>query len=182
MLRAGFFVKRKPLALSPENVIQVTETFPLMKAHKEIPECDGTLSKLSTLSRKLGIDHNNSLGSCPFHAVMVTYQNPQHHSNKSFVRCPTQVSKLDDDLLAHMALHLLPAHHKATRQVIIPTADSLNTAHTINGLLSQINELIRDSENFKINATALNNRSKAQSYAEVNYECCLNGTHNSTPA
>lgn len=44
--------------------------------------------------------------------------------------------KLDDNLLAHMALHHLPSEYQTTRQVIITTAESLDTALTLNGVLS----------------------------------------------
>lgn len=36
--------------------------------------------------------------------------------------------KLDDDLLAHIALHHLPLEHQMTRQVMIATAESSNVA------------------------------------------------------
>lgn len=90
--------------------------------------------------------------------------------------------KLDDELLAHMALHHLPANHQTTRQVIIATHESSNTALTVNGVLSQINELIRDGENSKINATALNTKTRTQGYQQANYERCTNGTHNTKTA
>lgn len=85
--------------------------------------------------------------------------------------------KLDDDLLAHMALHQLPSNHQTTRQVIIATGESSNTALTVNGVLSQINELIRDSENSKTSINALNVRSRTQGNQSY-YERCVNGTHN----
>lgn len=85
---------------------------------------------------------------------------------------------LDDDLLAHMALHHLPSDHQTTRQVMIATAESSNTALTVNGVLSQINELIRDGEMSKSSATALNVRSKSNQSRYPNWEICLNGTHN----
>lgn len=67
--------------------------------------------------------------------------------------------KLDDDLLAHMALHHLPAEHLTTKQVIIGTSESSNIALTVNGVLSQINELIRDGDSKPAsNPTALNTR------------------------
>lgn len=90
--------------------------------------------------------------------------------------------KLDDDLLAHMALHHLPVHHQTTRQVIIATAESSNTALTVNGVLSQINELIRDGESSKTNATALNTRSRFQNHTQGIFERCTNGSHNSKTA
>lgn len=85
---------------------------------------------------------------------------------------------LDDNLLAHMALHHLPSDHHTTRQVIIATAESSNTALTVNSVLSQINELIRDGEMNKSSATALNVRSKTYQQGQPTWERCLNGTHN----
>lgn len=62
---------------------------------------------------------------------------------------------LDDDLLAHMALHHLPAEHSTTRQVIVATAESSDSALTLSGVLSQMHELIRDHNSSKTSATAL---------------------------
>lgn len=53
--------------------------------------------------------------------------------------------KLDDDLLAHFILHLLPESHKTTKTVIITSAESSNTALSTAGVLSQIDELIKDN-------------------------------------
>lgn len=64
--------------------------------------------------------------------------------------------KLDGDLLSHIVLHHLPLEHQTTKQVMIATAESSNIALTLNGVLSQINELIRDGENQKSTVTALN--------------------------
>lgn len=86
--------------------------------------------------------------------------------------------KLDDDLSAHMALHHLPSHHQTTRQVIIATAESSNVALTVNGVLSQINELIRDGESTKTTASALNTQWRSQNHSQGNFERCTNGTHN----
>lgn len=57
--------------------------------------------------------------------------------------------KLDYDLLAHMTLHHLPGEYQTTRQVIIAPAQSSDVALTLNGVLSQTTELIRDVENNK---------------------------------
>lgn len=83
--------------------------------------------------------------------------------------------KLDDDLLAHMALHHLPEAHSTTKQVIIATSESSNTALTVSGVLGQINELVRDNDSSTPNPTALNTRSSSKSNS---YEKCSNGTHN----
>lgn len=85
---------------------------------------------------------------------------------------------LDDDLLAHMALHHLPVEYQTTRQVIITSAESSDTALTVNGVLSQINELIKDGESTKTTATALNTKTKFNNNRFPVYERCLNGTHN----
>lgn len=86
--------------------------------------------------------------------------------------------KLDDNLLAHMALHHLPTDHKTTRQVIIATAESSNIALTLDGVLSQINELVLDVEVSKNTAAALNTRSKPTGNHPVTWERCSNGVHN----
>lgn len=89
--------------------------------------------------------------------------------------------KLDDDLLAHMALHHLPPAYQTTLQVIIATAKSSDTALTVNGVSSQITELIRDGDCSKTSATALNLRTRPQHHQHqslVNYERCTNGSHN----
>lgn len=86
--------------------------------------------------------------------------------------------KLDDDLLAHIALHHLPLKHTTTRQVMIATAESSNVALTLNGVLSQINELVRDSDSLKTTATALNVRQRGSQQRYPVYERCLNGSHN----
>lgn len=88
--------------------------------------------------------------------------------------------KLDDDLLAHMALHHLPSEYQTTRQVMIATAESSDVALTVNGVLSQITEIIRDVENsHKPSATALNTRTRS---SNRNYSSsvkrCTNGSHN----
>lgn len=82
--------------------------------------------------------------------------------------------KLDDDLLAHMALHHLPAEHQTTKQVIIATAESSNIALTVNGVLSQINELIRDGDSKSTaTATAFNTRSRSNYQSRPsNFERC----------
>lgn len=87
--------------------------------------------------------------------------------------------KLDDDLLAHMVLHQLPSEHQTTRQVIIATAESSDIALTVNGVLSQITELIRDGHSNKTTSTALNTRPKHQHSSTSSYERCMNGNHNS---
>ena len=86
--------------------------------------------------------------------------------------------KLDDDLLAHMALHHLPSNHLTTKQVIIATAESSDIALTLNGVLSQTTELIRDGENNKSSVTALNTRTRAQNQQHSYLERCSNGNHN----
>lgn len=85
---------------------------------------------------------------------------------------------LDDNLLAHMALHHLPSKYHTTKQVIIATAESSDVALTVNGVLSQITELIRDGENNRFTATALNTRSKQYQRHQSSVERCVNGTHN----
>lgn len=77
--------------------------------------------------------------------------------------------KLDDDLLAHMVLHHLPPEYQTTRQVLIATAESSNVALTVNGVLSQISELIRDRESNKPSASALNTRPKNQTRYQTSY-------------
>lgn len=89
---------------------------------------------------------------------------------------------LNDDLLAHMALHHLPTEYQTTRQVMITTAESSDTALTVNGVLSQINELIKDGESSRTSATALNVKSKHSNTRFPVYERCLNGTHNTKTA
>lgn len=84
--------------------------------------------------------------------------------------------KLDNNLLEHIALHHLPLGHQTTRQVMIATAESSNVALSLNGVLSQINELIRDSENHKITATVLNVRPRHNQQRFQSYERCLNGS------
>lgn len=86
--------------------------------------------------------------------------------------------KLDDDLLAHIALHHLPLEHQTTRQVMIGTAESSNTALSLNGVLSQINELVRDGDNQKTTTSALNVRPKGPQQRFQAYKRCLNGSHN----
>lgn len=84
--------------------------------------------------------------------------------------------KLDDDLLAHMALHHLPESQSTTKQVIIATSEASNTALTVSGVLNQINELVRDGDSSLNNtSTALNTRVKGKSST---YEKCANGIHN----
>lgn len=77
---------------------------------------------------------------------------------------------LDDDLLAHMALHHLPVDHSTTRQVIIATAEASDTALTLTGVLSQMHELIRDSDSSKTTASALTTRPKNLSNKSQSYE------------
>lgn len=91
--------------------------------------------------------------------------------------------KLDDDLLAHMALHHLPAEHHTTRQVIIATSESSNVALTLKGVLSQINELIEDGDTKTTStSTALNTKSRQNYTRQSNYERCSNGSHNANTA
>lgn len=85
---------------------------------------------------------------------------------------------LNDDVLAHMALHHLPVEHLTTRQVIIATAESSNTALTLIGVLSQINELIRDNASSTVSATALSTRLKTTNSRGTTYKSCTNGVHN----
>lgn len=87
---------------------------------------------------------------------------------------------LDDDLLAHMALHHLPTKHLTTRQVMIATAESSDTALTLTGVLSQIQELIRDTNSTTNTATALNVRAKQSNInnRSSSYEQCTNGHRN----
>ena len=83
--------------------------------------------------------------------------------------------KLDDDLLAHMALHHLPDSHSTTKQVIIATSEASNIALTVTGVLSQINELVKDNDTPTPIPTALNTRANSKSSS---YEKCSNGSHN----
>ena len=84
--------------------------------------------------------------------------------------------KLDDDLLAYMALHHLPENHSTTKQVIIATSEASNSALTVNGVLNQISDIVRDSDSNKTTAGAsLNTRVKIKTNT---YEKCTNGTHN----
>lgn len=85
---------------------------------------------------------------------------------------------LDDDLLAHMALHHLPPEHLTTRQVLIATAESSDTALTLNGVLGQLHKLIRDSASSKTTVTALSTRAKTGPSHSTGYEKCSNGVHN----
>lgn len=86
--------------------------------------------------------------------------------------------KLDDNLLAHISLHHLPLEHTTIRQVMIATAESSNVALTLNGVLSQINELVRDSDSLKTTATALNVCHKGPQQRYPVYKRCLNRSHN----
>lgn len=61
---------------------------------------------------------------------------------------------------------------------MIATAESSNVALTLNGVLSQINELVRDSDSLKTTATALNVRQRGSQQRYPVYERCLNGSHN----
>ena len=70
--------------------------------------------------------------------------------------------KLDDDLLAHMALHHLPDSHSTTKQVIIATSEASNIALTVTGVLSQINELVKDNDTPTSTPTALNTRANSK--------------------
>lgn len=83
--------------------------------------------------------------------------------------------KLDDELLAHMALHHLPESHGTTKQVIIATLEASNTALTVSGVLSQINELIKDNDSSSSNPTALSTRANGKN---PTYKKCSNGIHN----
>lgn len=85
---------------------------------------------------------------------------------------------LDDDLLAHMALHHIPAEHTTTRQVIIATSESSDTALTLTGVLGQIHELIRDNNSTQVVASALSTRAKPGNSRSTSYERCTNGVHN----
>lgn len=85
--------------------------------------------------------------------------------------------KLDNNLLAHMALHHLPREHRTTRQVIIATAEPSDIALTLDRVLSQINELVLGVENYKSTATALNTRAKTTGNRTYNYKCYTNGSH-----
>lgn len=85
---------------------------------------------------------------------------------------------LDDNLLAHMALHHLPAEHNTTRQVIVATAKSSNSALTLIGVLSQMNELIRDSASTNVTANGLTSCAKNSSNRNLSYARCTNGQHN----
>lgn len=89
---------------------------------------------------------------------------------------------LDDDLLAHMALHHLPSEYETTRQVMIASSESSNLALTMNGVLSQINELIKDKSANKPNHSALHTKHQPQSQnphrSNLRYERCTNGRHN----
>lgn len=85
---------------------------------------------------------------------------------------------LDDDLLAHMALHHLPPDHSTTQQVIIATAESFNTSLTLTGVLSQMHELIRDLDSTKTTASALISQAKASNSRQTTYERCTHGQHN----
>lgn len=86
--------------------------------------------------------------------------------------------KLDDDLLAHMALHHLPEDHKTTRTVMVATAESSDTALNLSSVLSQINELVRDSSSNKTTSTALTAKTSSTSKRNTSYERCLDGKHN----
>lgn len=88
--------------------------------------------------------------------------------------------KLDDDLLAHMALHHFPAEHQTTKPVIIANAESSNVALTVNGVLSQINKLICDGDTKTITTPLALNTRPRPNYNDIqqNYQRCLNGIHN----
>ena len=85
---------------------------------------------------------------------------------------------LDDDLLAHMALHHLPAEHKTTRQVVIATSESSNIALSLSGVLSQMNELICDGTTVNHSANALVSHFKTPNQRSNTYERCTKGRHN----
>lgn len=85
---------------------------------------------------------------------------------------------IDNDLLAHMALHHLPVKHHTTKQVIIATYKSSNSALTLTGVLSQMHELIRDNFSSSSTITALNARAKASYLRSTSYKRCSNGQHN----
>lgn len=59
--------------------------------------------------------------------------------------------KLENKLLAHMALHHLPKSHSTTKQVIIATSEESNTALSMTSVLNQISELVRDRDSIKQN-------------------------------
>lgn len=82
---------------------------------------------------------------------------------------------LDDDLLAHYLLHLLPEAHKTTKTVIVTTAESSDTALTMAGVLSHVDELVKDNNSTPSTTSALAT-TKTGRYADR--PRCTNGVHN----
>lgn len=85
--------------------------------------------------------------------------------------------KLDDDLLAHMALLHLPEEHRTTRTVMVATAESSDIALTLSSVLSQINELVRDNSSTSTKSSAITAKT-SPSKRNTNYERCTDGKHN----
>lgn len=86
--------------------------------------------------------------------------------------------KIDENLLAHMALNHLPSEHVTTQQVIISTAESSNTDLTASGVLSQPNKLIKDRKLSRTNPNTLKTWSQASWNFPVLYKHCSSGHHN----
>lgn len=82
---------------------------------------------------------------------------------------------LDDDLLAHYLLHLLPDAHKTIKTVIVTTAESSDTALTTAGVLSQVDELIKDNNSTPSTTSAL---STTRANRNADRPRCTNGVHN----
>lgn len=83
--------------------------------------------------------------------------------------------KLDDNMLAHIALHHLPDEYKPSRNAIIHTSEASNTALTLSGVLSQLHHLVLDSSSSESTTSALAAKSNGRRTA---YEQCRNGVHN----
>lgn len=82
---------------------------------------------------------------------------------------------LDDDLLAHYLLHLLPDAHKTIKTVIVTTAESSDTALTTAGVLSQVDELVKDNNSTPATSSALTaTKTSRHAYRPR----CTNGIHN----
>lgn len=86
--------------------------------------------------------------------------------------------KLNDELLAHMALHHLPSEYDTTKHVIMATAESSNVALPLNTVLSQINELIKDEVVAKSGSALATRLTSHNPYRNSRYERCSNGCHN----
>lgn len=82
---------------------------------------------------------------------------------------------LDDDLLAHDLLHLLLDAHKTIKTVIVTTTESSDTALTTAGVLSQVDELIKDNNSTLTTSSALAT-TKTSQYGDQ--PRCTNGIHN----